>query len=453
MHEGFWSNGSTENLACKESHYSNHALDRRNGWRCLHLALTGYAGQGRSGGFGNSQGTHAEEISLVLKSQAVSDTSAVAAIAESGETRRSFLKGLREHLALAAEARREGLSEDPNFKINLKYKKNSALGDSEYGWELSKERGKYVVPRSDIDAVWANAENENQFNRDMDALRAIQAAVARERGDQQSFGKLQGETLIKARENWARTRVLSSKAKNDAAFMSRAEIQLRFRVLEAGILSADYLRKYWAKRIKATDHDIAAYLAAHPEYDLNRKREKAETVLKRARAGEDFASLASEFSEDRSTKETGGLYEDVEKDTFWVEVGNAALALEPGQVAKSLIETQVGYHIVKLENKKVKKKEDGSEIVTFSFRHILLQKSFEEPVSRYPEIPPPFMKAEEIAKAEIEKQKRSKFVEQIVQRNQINLPEDFKVDLPEVVTTPPLPNPGSAANATSQQHR
>ncbi|MCM3872843.1 MAG: peptidylprolyl isomerase [Pyrinomonadaceae bacterium] len=398
------------------------------------------------------RGLTAEELNLVFKSQAVSDVGAVAAITERPETRQAFLKGIREHLALAAEARREGLSEDPNFKINLDYKENLLLADL-YSAKLSKDPGKYVVPRSDIDAVWTNPENENQFNKDQNALRTIQAAVARERGDQQSYGNLQGESLVKAREKWARTRVLSNRAKNDVEFMSRPEIGLRFRVLEAGILSADYLRKHWAKSIRATEQDIAAYLAAHPEYDLNRKREKAEKILKRARAGEDFARLASEFSEDRSTKDTGGLYEDVEKDTFWVEVGDAALALEPGQVAETLIETQVGYHIVKLENKRVKKKEDGSQIVTFSFRHILLQKSFEEPVSRYPEIPPPFMKAEEIAKGEIEKAKRNKFVEQIVQRNQIDLPEDFRVDLPEIVTTRPLPNPGSASNAASQQHR
>ncbi len=393
------------------------------------------------------RGLTAEELNLVFKSQAVSDVGGVAAITERPETRQAFLKGIREHLALAAEARREGLSEDPNFKINLDYKKNLLLADL-YSAKLTKD-GKYVVPRSDIDAVWTNPENENHFNKDQNALRAIQAAVARERGDQQSYGNLQGESLVKAREKWARTRVLSNRAKNDAEFMSRPEIELRFRVLEAGILSADYLRKHWTKSIKATDQEVAAYLATHPEYDLNRKREKAETILKRARAGEDFARLAREFSEDRSTKRTGGLYEDVEKGTFWVEVGDAAVAFEPGQVAKTLIETQVGYHIVKLENKKVKKKDDGGQIVTFSFRHILLQKSFEEPVSRYPEIPPPFMKAEEIAKGEIEKAKRNKFVEQIVQRNHINLPEDFKVDLPEIVTTRPLPNPGSASNAAS----
>lgn len=206
-----------------------------------------------------------------------------------------------------------------------------------YSARLNKDQGKYAVAKSDIDAVWTNAENENQFNRDMGALRAIQEAVARKRGDQQSFGALQGESLIKARANWARTRVLSSKAKNDVDFMARPEIQLRFRVLEAGILSADYLRAHWGDRIKATDQDIAAYLAAHPEYDLSKKRAKAETILQRARGGEDFSKLAGEFSEDRTTRSNGGLFENVEKDTIWVEVEIAALALEPGQVAGTLI--------------------------------------------------------------------------------------------------------------------
>ena len=64
-----------------------------------------------------------------LKARQSVTPAAVAAIAERAETRRAFLKGIREHLALAAEARREGLSEDPNFKINLDYKKNLLLAD------------------------------------------------------------------------------------------------------------------------------------------------------------------------------------------------------------------------------------------------------------------------------------------------------------------------------------
>ena len=41
---------------------------------------------------------------------------------------------------------------------------------------------------------------------------------------------------------------------------------------------------------KVTDEDIAAYMTAHPELDPAQKRAKAQEVLNRAKAGEDFAA-------------------------------------------------------------------------------------------------------------------------------------------------------------------
>ncbi|MDQ3750290.1 MAG: peptidylprolyl isomerase [Acidobacteriota bacterium] len=383
------------------------------------------------------KGLTAEEISFVLKSESSNDGLGVDRIAQNAETRRAFLKGMREYLALAAQARREGLTEDTNFKINFEYKKNLLLADL-YRAKLSQEQSKYyVVSEEEIKAVWRKPENEKQFEIDIDTMRAIQTAVARVRGDEQAFPKLQGGSLLKARENWARTKILSDKAKADAEFVQKREVQLRLKIVEAGILSADYLRKHWAKNIKATEQEITAYLSAHPEYDLKKKREKAEMILQRVRVGEDFSRLAAEYSEDRSTKKNGGLYENINKDYIWAEVENAALALEGGQVADRLIETQTGYHIVKLDNKQIKKEKDGSETVKFSVRHILLQKNFEEPGNRNPDVPPPFIKAEEIAKAEVEKQKRNEFVEDVIGRNQITLPEDFTVELTESLTANP----------------
>jgi len=75
------------------------------------------------------KGLTAEEIKLILKSEALSDDSGVSQILQSNETRQVFLKGMREYLALAAEARREGLTEDNHFKINLEFKKNKLLAD------------------------------------------------------------------------------------------------------------------------------------------------------------------------------------------------------------------------------------------------------------------------------------------------------------------------------------
>jgi parvulin-like peptidyl-prolyl isomerase len=362
-----------------------------------------------------------EDIDLILGSQGQTATT----ITQTPETRKLFLTGLREYMALAAQARRDGMTDNETFRINFEHKKNILLGDL-YRTKLSTEQGKtFTLTKEQTAEVWQNKENEAKFEKTMETLRSIQIAVAKERGDETNISKLQGGSLEKARENWASAKILSDMAKNDEAFMTKPEVSLRIKILEAGILSADYLRKHWATKVKATPEEITEYLAKHPEYDLKTKILKAESVLKRAKSGEDFAKLASENSEDRTTKNKGGLFENISKDFIWQEVETAALELKNGEIADRLIESNTGFHIVRLENKKISKESDGSEKITFSVRHILFQKHFEDPMNSNPEIPPPFVSADEIAKSVVEAEKRNKLVANIIQSNEINLPEQF----------------------------
>ena len=371
------------------------------------------------------KGMTEDDIKLIFGSQKQTDGAAVAEITQTPEARGIFLKGLKEYLALAAEARREGMAEDKNFIVNLTYKKNMLLADL-YKAKLSGEQGKpLAIPAEELEKVWIDPRNEEQFAVDMDALKKIQTATFRIQGSELVPTKLQGESLIKARENWARTKILSDLAKADAEFMKRREVELRFRVLESGILSADFLRKHWPDRVQATESEIESYIAARPEYDLNRKYKTAEDVLQRARAGENFAKLVREFSEHRPSKTNGGLLENAKKGEMWPQLEQAALALEEGQIADRLVETEMGYHIVKLEKKRAIKDENGMENTEFSIRHILFQNKFEEPDVRDPNIPPPFMTAREIAKSQLEKEKRNRFVAEITARNQISMPDDF----------------------------
>ncbi len=365
-----------------------------------------------------------EDINIILGS----DGKSASAINQTPETRKLFLTGLREYLALAAQARRDGMTSNELFKINFEHKKNILLGDL-YRAKLSSEHGKtYSLTKEQTDQVWKNKENESRFEKDMETLRSIQIAVAKERGDETNISKLQGGSLEKARSNWASAKVLSDMAKNDQTFITKPEVSLRIKILEAGILSADYLRKHWSESVKATPEEITNYLAAHPEYNLEAKLEKAKSLLKRVQSGEDFAKLATENSEDRPTKKKGGLYENISTDFIWKEVETAALALEKGKIAENLVETNTGYHIVRLENKKVTKEADGSEKSVFSVRHILLQKAFEEPGNANPEVPPPFMLPVEIAKGVIEREKRNALVSKIIKANEISLPEEFATE-------------------------
>ncbi|MBC7795567.1 MAG: peptidylprolyl isomerase [Pyrinomonadaceae bacterium] len=382
----------------------------------------------------------ATDVQKVLESEAKIDRLAVEAIVKTAETRKAFLSGINEYLAIAAQARREGFAENPDFKINVEYKRNMLLADL-YRAKLSEGQTKsYIVAETDVKSVLDNAENQKQFGIETETMRKIQKAVAAGRGKESTIPPLEGARLAQAQQNWAKIKFLSERAKADADFMSQEYVRLRLKIVEAGILSNDYLQANYPKNIKPTNDDIKSYLSAHPEFDLNKKREKAESVLQRVKNGEDFAKLATEFSEDRQTKEKGGLYENVEKDFLWIEIEKTALSLDKNQVADKLIETNTGFHIVKLENKQTKKDRDGREITIFSVRHILFQYAFEEPEDNKIGVPPPFMKAEEIAHAQIEKEKRNRFVSAVVAQNPVKLPNDFEVNLPKTANGVNPPN-------------
>ena len=81
-------------------------------------------------------------------------------------------------------------------------------------------------------------------------------------------------------------------------------------------------------------------------------KEMASELLARLKAGEDFAKLATEYSEDLGSKASGGLYENVAIGEFVPEFEEAALATNVGSIYPELVESSYGYHIIKLEGKK-----------------------------------------------------------------------------------------------------
>ena len=78
---------------------------------------------------------------------------------------------------------------------------------------------------------------------------------------------------------------------------------------------------------------------------------KAEGVLARVKAGEDFAALATEFSDDKGTATEGGKYVMYNDGNTVQEYIDAVLTLADGQIYDGLVESQYGYHIIKLNNK------------------------------------------------------------------------------------------------------
>jgi peptidyl-prolyl cis-trans isomerase C len=80
------------------------------------------------------------------------------------------------------------------------------------------------------------------------------------------------------------------------------------------------------------------------------KHKQMEDLLKRARAGEDFAAMADKYSEDPGVKQNHGEYKFSRNDPFVEEFKTTAFSLTNGQVSE-IITSQYGYHILKLSEK------------------------------------------------------------------------------------------------------
>jgi len=95
-------------------------------------------------------------------------------------------------------------------------------------------------------------------------------------------------------------------------------------------------------------HILMVAAAKAPAAEKAKARQKAEALLKRLQAGEDFAKVAQESSEDLSTKPRGG-------DLGWIVRGQtvppfdqAAFALTQPNELSAVVESPFGFHIIQL---------------------------------------------------------------------------------------------------------
>jgi parvulin-like peptidyl-prolyl isomerase len=86
-----------------------------------------------------------------------------------------------------------------------------------------------------------------------------------------------------------------------------------------------------------------------PDDQKAAKRKTADALLKRARAGEDFAKLAREFSDDPVSKARGGEYT-ISHGQMVAEVEAAAFAMNTNQIG-DIVTSSYGYHIIKVSEK------------------------------------------------------------------------------------------------------
>lgn len=112
-----------------------------------------------------------------------------------------------------------------------------------------------------------------------------------------------------------------------------------------------------------TEQSKSTELQAHAAHILVTGEITATNVLKRLDAGEDFAALAKELSQDPGSKENGGDLGWVGKGNFVPEFEKAIFDdLKPGETTKTPVKTQYGFHIIKLFERTQKPLIDPSKI-------------------------------------------------------------------------------------------
>ncbi len=130
-----------------------------------------------------------------------------------------------------------------------------------------------------------------------------------------------------------------------------------------------------AEQVKAS-HILIKVKPDANETQKAEARKKIETVQKKLKNGEDFGTLAREFSEGPSRERSGDLGY-FGRGQMVKPFDTAAFALKSGQVSE-IVETQFGYHLIKVYDKKSATTKAYTEVKEQINQHLKQQKARQE---------------------------------------------------------------------------
>jgi peptidyl-prolyl cis-trans isomerase D len=135
-----------------------------------------------------------------------------------------------------------------------------------------------------------------------------------------------------------------------------------------------------------------------------KSKAKVAEVIQRAKAGEDFAKLAKEVSEDTATAPQGGDLGLVGKSEMVPQFEEAVFALKKGEVTPAPVRTPFGYHAIKVMDIQEGGRSPFKEVAPRLKEKLLTERSEQAAKKRVEEVKAPLQASSDFA-AEAKKQK------------------------------------------------
>ena len=203
----------------------------------------------------------------------------------------------------------------------------------------SKTR-KIAVPDAEVDA----------------RIGQIRGQFPSEEAFKQTLGQ-QGVTVEQLRAD-ARSEMMVTK-------MLQAEVEAKVAVTPAQV--TDFYQKNTDKfqqgeRVRAS-HILIGFPQGADAAARQAAKTKAEVVLKDVKAGKDFATLAKANSSDPGSAQNGGDLNFFEKGAMVAPFDQAAFSMKTGDTS-DLVETQCGYHIIRVTDKQASRTVPIDEVRT-----------------------------------------------------------------------------------------